>query len=200
MLKETKAFQLKQLAEKLVHLEESPLFDYRQANGYQPVPGEGDSNADVIFIGEAPGAMEAETGRPFVGRAGQMLDELLRGIGLNREDVFITNIVKDRPPENRDPTRAEIVLYAPLLTRQIEIIQPKVIATLGRYSMVFMIRQYNLPGKRKKIGQLHGQVLKGQTNFGDIRLFPLYHPAAVFYNRSLTPILEEDFQKLARLL
>jgi DNA polymerase len=200
MPKDTKAKQLQQIAEQLESLGESPLFDYRQTNGYHPVPGEGNPEAEIMFIGEAPGATEAETGRPFVGRAGQMLGDLLQGIGLNREDVFITNIVKDRPPANRDPSRAEIAFYAPFLTRQIEIIQPKVIATLGRFSMVFMIQQYNLPGKGQKIGQIHGQVLEGQTNFGAIRLFPLYHPAAVFYNRSLAPKLETDFQKLATLL
>ncbi len=197
---DTKAQQLQHLAEQLVNLEDSPLFTYRQENGYYPVPGEGNPDAKLMFIGEAPGASEAETGRPFVGRAGQLLDDLLRGIGLERKDVFITNIVKDRPPANRDPSQAEIACYAPFLTRQIEIVQPEIIATLGRFSMVFMIRQYHLPGKDQKISQLHGQPLEGQTDFGPIRLFPLYHPAAAFYNRSLTPVLESDFQKLGRQL
>ncbi|MCB2202606.1 uracil-DNA glycosylase [bacterium] len=194
------AQQLHQIAEELETLEGSPLFDYRQSNGYRPVPGEGNPTARVMFIGEAPGATEAETGRPFVGRAGKLLDECLAAIGLNRKDVFITNIVKDRPPDNRDPSKAEIAFYAPFLTRQIEIIQPRIVATLGRFSMDFMIRQYSLPGKGQKIGELHGQVLQGQTGFGAIRLFPLYHPAAVFYNRSLAPKLEADFQKLAGFL
>jgi DNA polymerase len=196
----TKTQQLQHLARQLDNLEDSPLYAYRQKNGYHPVPGEGSPDAKLMFIGEAPGATEAETGRPFVGRAGQLLDELLHGIGLERKDVFITNIVKDRPPANRDPSKAEINYYAPFLTRQIEIIQPKIIASLGRFSMDFMIRQYHLPGKGQKIGQLHGRMLESQTRFGAICLFPLYHPAAVFYNRSLTPILESDFQKLGNLL
>lgn len=196
----TKAQALLSIDGQIRDLTQSPLYAYRVENGYLPVPGEGNPNAKLMFIGEAPGAQEAKSGRPFVGRAGQYLDELLEENGLSRKSVFITNIVKDRPPANRDPSKQEIACYAPFLIRQIDIIQPKIIATLGRFAMDFMIRQYDLPGKGEKIGQLHGKVLVGRADYGEIRVFPLYHPAAVFYNRKLEPVLEEDFRRMTALL
>ncbi len=196
----TKSQELAFIAEQIRDLTQSPLYAYREENGYSSVPGEGNPDAKLMFVGEAPGAQEAQSGRPFVGRAGQYLDDLLKENGLIRRDVFITNIVKDRPPSNRDPSKQEIALYSPFLIRQIDIIQPKIIATLGRFSMDFMIRQYNLPGKGEKIGQLHGKPLTGQADYGKITVFPLYHPAAIFYNRKLAPVLAEDFQRMVALL
>jgi uracil-DNA glycosylase family 4 len=108
------------------------------------VIGEGSHFADIMFVGEAPGKNEAIQGRPFVGASGKFLNELLLGVGIKREDVYITNIVKDRPPENRDPTPEEIEMYGPFLDRQIDIIQPKVIATLGRFSMVYIMKKFGL--------------------------------------------------------
>ena len=130
-----KSEALKKIKEEIIALKESPLYSYRTENKYFPVIGEGSHDADIVFIGEAPGRNEAETGRPFCGRSGKLLDEFLVSIDLQREKVYITSIVKDRPPQNRDPLPAEIELYAPFLDRQIEIIKPKVIATLGRFSM-----------------------------------------------------------------
>ncbi len=180
----------------LQNLEESPLYDYRLENDYQPVVGEGSPDASIVFIGEAPGAKEAQTGRPFVGSAGKLLDEMLTKIGLNREDVYITNIVKDRPPNNRDPRTGEIELYAPFLSQQINLIRPKVIATLGRFSMAFILEKYDHPDHDKKIGELHGRILEVNAAYGKVSVLPLYHPAATFYNRSLRPEFEADFQKL----
>lgn len=191
---------LSQIVTEVNDLTDSPLYSYRKENGYYPVPGEGDPKAGLLFIGEAPGKLEAETGRPFVGRAGKDLDALLEANGLERKEVFITNIVKDRPPGNRAPTKAEIKLYAPFLIRQIEIIQPKVIATLGRCSMEFMLTHFDLPEKHEKIGALHGQPLSAFLSYGNVILFPLYHPAAIFYNRKLEPELAADFTKLVSLL
>ena len=191
---------LAQIGEEITNLTASPLHAYRVENGYFPVPGEGDPEADILFIGEAPGKNEAQTGRPFVGRAGSDLDALLQANGLERQDVFITNIVKDRPPGNRAPTKAEIALYAPYLIRQIEIIQPKVIATLGRFSMAFILRHFDLPEQSETIGTLHGRAIQATTSFGEVILFPLYHPAAIFYNRKLEPELAADFAKLVSLL
>lgn len=192
----SKRDQLEEIAEQVRHLEASPLYDYRTRNGYSPVIGEGDPDARLMFIGEAPGRQEAGTGRPFVGNAGRVLDDLLASIDTDREDVYITNVVKDRPPGNRDPRRGEIELYAPFLMRQIEIIQPDVIATLGRFAMDFVLRQYDLPQQGQTIGELHGQVLKGEAKHGEVTVVPLYHPAASFYNRALEDVMEEDFQVL----
>lgn len=194
-----KADQLQQIAEEIEGLSQSPLYDYRIQNGYQPVPGEGNPDAAIMFIGEAPGGKEAKTGRPFVGAAGKTLDRLLQGIDLARQDVYITNIVKDRPPKNRDPRPEEIELYAPFLVRQIEIIRPQVIATLGRFAMDFMLQQFELPQQGQKIGALHGQLLQARAAYGPISLVPLYHPAAALYNNALWDTLTEDFERLRQL-
>ena len=191
-----KSEKLAKIAEKIEKLEESPLYDYRIKNDYKPVIGEGDLDAKIMFIGEAPGAHEAKTGKPFVGRAGKLLDSLLDNINLKRKDVYITNIVKDRPPSNRTPLVGEIKIYAPFLEKQINIIEPEIIATLGRLAMSFLLKTYDHPQKDKKIGELHGQILEAQTGNGKIKIIPLYHPAAVFYNRNLEKKLEEDFEEI----
>jgi DNA polymerase len=192
--------ELEVIAEKLRNLEESPLYQYRKENGYSPVIGEGDVEAGIMFIGEAPGAGEARTGRPFVGAAGRVLDDLLASIGLDREDVYITNVVKDRPPDNRDPRIEEIDLYAPFLLRQIEIVEPDVIATLGRFAMRFILEQYELPQQGKRIGDLHGHVLQAEASHGKVTVVPLYHPAAAFYNQDLRDTIEQDFQVLKQFI
>ena len=193
---EERAAQLKQLAAEIENLSESPLYDYRRQNDYIVVLGEGNIYANIMFIGEAPGKQEAQTGRPFVGAAGRILDELLASIGLERPDVYITNVVKDRPPENRDPSPAEIEVYRPFLVRQIELIQPKVIATLGRFAMDFILAQFDLPEQGQKISRLHGTVLQAHTGYGNIAVIPLYHPAVALYRRDQRDTLKADFQML----
>ena len=131
MTVEEKQELLSQVAEDVKNLRLGSL--YKTAT--QSVPGDGNPDADILFIGEAPGFFEDQKGKPFVGNAGKLLDKMLDSISLNREDIFITNIIKHRPPENRDPTPEEIKIYTPFLKRQIQIIQPKIIATLGRFSM-----------------------------------------------------------------
>jgi len=195
-----KRAKLREIADEIRAMEESPLYDYRTENDYLPVIGEGDPEGEIIFIGEAPGREEAETGRPFVGNAGRVLDTLLESIGLEREDVYITNVVKDRPPSNRDPRAEEIEVYAPFLLRQIEIIEPDVIATLGRFAMDFILEQYNLPEQGKKIGDLHGKILKAESSYGEVILVPLYHPAAAFYNQDLEETMKQDFQTLEQFV
>lgn len=197
---ETKAARLEEIANEIQSLEESPLYDYRKENDYLPVIGEGDPDADIMFVGEAPGREEAESGRPFVGNAGRVLDELLESIGVDRQDVYITNVVKDRPPGNRDPRAVEIELYAPFLRRQIEIIEPEVIATLGRFAMEFVLEDYDLPQQGQRIGDLHGQVLEAEAPHGMVNIVPLYHPAAAFYNRALEDTMREDFRVLERFV
>jgi DNA polymerase len=153
------------------------------------VPGEGSATADVVFVGEAPGASEDREGRPFVGRAGRLLDELLAEAGLRREDVFITNVVKARPPGNRDPRAAEVAHHLPWLEAQLEVIRPRLLVPLGRHALARFVDDV-------KIGEVHGQLLErdGRT------LFPMYHPAAALHNQSLRATLVEDARALGQAL
>jgi DNA polymerase len=192
--------KLTMLAQKVAALDSSPLYKFRIDNNYKPVFGEGNPDADIMFIGEAPGTQEAETGRPFVGKAGKHLDLLLRSIDLQREDVYITNIVKDRPPDNRNPHVTEIEIYSPFLREQLAIIQPKIIATLGRFAMEFIIKLFQLPLNGKRIGEIHGTALHTFSELGETTIIPLYHPAAVFYNRNLEVVLKTDFEILQNWL
>lgn len=188
--------QLRVIRDAVVNLQTSPLYAERLKNDVHPVIGEGSHYASLMFIGEAPGRNEAATGRPFAGAAGKILDELLASAGIKREDVYITNIVKDRPPFNRDPVPEEITAYGPFLDQQIDIIQPKVIATLGRYAMGYIIEKFGLSDQLQPISKLHGQVLHAEASYGPIVIIPLYHPAVAIYNRSSMPALREDFQVL----
>jgi DNA polymerase len=149
-----------------------------------------------MFVGEAPGRNEAKTGRPFCGAAGKILDWLLQGAGIKREEVYVTNIVKDRPPQNRDPLPEEIEIYGPFLDRQIEIIQPQVIATLGRYAMGYIMNKFDLPLELEPIGKAHGKIYEATTNYGKIKIIPLYHPAVAVYNSHTKDILAKDFELL----
>jgi DNA polymerase len=153
------------------------------------VPGEGKPDADIVFIGEGPGHYEDQQARPFVGPAGKFLDELLASIGLRREEVYICNVIKCRPPGNRDPLPDEIGACKPWLDRQLEIIAPRVIVTLGRYSM----NRY-FPGQ--SIGRIHGQ----PRQIEDVTVVPMYHPAAALHQASLRHTIQEDFQKLPAIL
>ena len=191
--------KMKQIRDEVLHLNESPLYEYRTTNNYYPVIGEGSHNAKIMFIGEAPGKNEAETARPFCGAAGRILDELLASIGLKREDVYITNIVKDRPLDNRDPAPEEIAVYAPFLDRQIQIIQPDVIATLGRFSMVYIMEKFGLENQLAGISQMHGKKFEAWADYGLISIVPLYHPAVALYRASQKEQLKEDFKVLKEL-
>ncbi|MDP3875189.1 MAG: uracil-DNA glycosylase [bacterium] len=201
---------LKEIKDEVIVLESSPLYAERVKNKYFPVIGEGSHSAEVMFVGEAPGENEAKTGRPFCGRAGKVLDELLTSISIERKDVYVTNIVKDRPPGNRDPYPDEIAIYAPFLDRQIEIIKPKVVATLGRFSMQYVMNRYGLEWELSAISVLHGKVFSavgrtesayGETKSAkDFRFVPLYHPAAAIYNQHLLETLKEDFKVLKTLI
>lgn len=197
----TREQRMEKIKEALIGLTDSPLYSYRQAQGYHAVLGEGSLDAQIMLIGEAPGEREAKTGRPFVGASGRFLDELLASIGLKREDVYITNVVKDRPPENRDPTPEEIALYTPLLAQQIEIIQPRVVATLGRFAMSYAMQLFNVPfNGTPKISELHGQVLEGKASYGPVAVVPLFHPAVALYSTQRRDTLLEDFQALRRFI
>lgn len=153
------------------------------------VPGEGPENADIMFIGEGPGFHEDRQGRPFVGAAGKFLEELLAKIDLSRDDVYITNVVKCRPPGNRDPQPEEIEACRPYLERQIELIHPRLIVTLGRFSM-----QRYFPGA--SISRIHGQAKR----IGNVLYYPMFHPAAALHQPRWRPLVEEDFLKIPDLL
>jgi DNA polymerase len=153
------------------------------------VPGEGPPDAEVLFIGEGPGYHEDVQGRPFVGPSGRFLDELLQSIGLQRDQVYITSVVKCRPPANRDPAPNEISACAPYLDRQLAILQPRVIVTLGRYSMARFF-----PGQ--SISRIHGQPRRE----GNRTIFPMYHPAAALHRQDLQPLLRQDMLKIPALL
>lgn len=187
---------LRAIRDDLLHNSELPLFAYRTEHKYLPVVGEGNHAAYIVFIGEAPGKNEALTARPFCGASGRVLDELLNSVGLKRENVYITNIVKDRPPENRDPLPHEIESYGPYLDKQLEIIQPKVIATLGRFSMDYIMRKFGLMFDIKPISQIHGRAFVANCKWGQVNIIPLYHPAAAIYNQHLRDTLEKDFEIL----
>lgn len=154
-----------------------------------PVPGEGNPQARILLIGEAPGFHEDAQGKPFVGTSGKFLTELLQSAGLSREDVFITNVVKHRPPGNRDPLPDEIYACSHFLKQQVELINPDVIVTLGRFSMASYF-----PGER--ISRIHGKAKEVDGRL----IVPMYHPAAALHNGALRPEIEADFQKLPRML
>jgi DNA polymerase len=179
-----KLAELKKIEDEMAANASLPLRD--EAN---LVFGEGDVDGGVMFVGEAPGANEDRLRRPFVGRGGQLLDTMIEGLGWKRADVYITNIVKRRPPENRDPLPEEIEAYKPYLTRQIAVIDPKLIVTLGRFSM-----NYFLP--LAKITRDHGRPLlvNGRT------IFPVYHPAAALRSTRMMETLRGDFKKIPSVL
>lgn len=160
----------------------------------RPVPGRGNPNAELFLIGEAPGAKEDLLGQPFVGRSGQLLTNLLSEQGIDAENTYITNIVKFRPPKNRDPNKQEKEACLPFLIREIKIVKPKIIATLGRHSMNFFFPD-------KQIADLHGTKIIQSTDWNNNQIFfPLYHPAVALYNPNMKRILQEDIQKLSKLL
>jgi len=160
----------------------------------QVVFGAGNPHADVLFVGEAPGFHEDKQGVPFVGQAGKLLEKLLAGVGLRREDVYIANVLKCRPPGNRDPQPDEIESCEPHLFRQIELIEPAVIATLGNFATKL------LSGRPLGITRVHGQEQPLRIAGRDVLLYPLYHPAAALYTPAMLKVLESDFARIPELL
>lgn len=179
------AIALRDLAEEIAVCPKCDLAKTRT----HAVPGEGNPNAEIVFIGEGPGFYEDQQARPFVGPAGKFLDELLASVGLRREDVYIGNVIKCRPPDNRDPLPGEVSACTPWLDRQLEIMKPRVIVTLGRVSM-------NRYFPSQSIGRIHGQ----PRRIGDVTVVPVYHPAAALHQASLRRTVEQDFQKLPAIL
>jgi DNA polymerase len=151
-----------------------------------------------MFIGEAPGEKEDRSGRPFAGRAGTVLQDLLISIGLSRKEVFITSILKCRPPGNRDPRDDEITSCRPYLPRQIALLRPSVIVAMGRFSAAVMMDQFGM--RKGRISEIHGNLFRAETPYGSVVLFPVYHPAVVTHNPRLRDDLIQDFQQLKNVL
>ncbi|MDX2161516.1 MAG: uracil-DNA glycosylase family protein [bacterium] len=191
-----KEAMLRELRLRLVNATDSPLYGFRVKSGGLPVLGEGSPDANILFIGESPGKNEAEQGVPFIGQSGEVLNEMLNAINLKRDDVFVTNLLLDRPPEKRDPLPEELAYYSAYVDQLIEIIQPGVIVALGRFAMAYLLKKLDLPEQGGKISELHGRLLRGKLPYGDIHLLPLYHPAVVLYSASQRDTLRKDFQKL----
>jgi len=181
--------EIKKLNGKVAHCQLCPLFE----KAIQGVPGAGDPDTEVMFVGEGPGYWEDQKGLPFVGRAGQLLDELLKSIGLSREEVFIANVVKHRPPDNRDPLPEEIKACNSFLDQQIKIIKPRIIVTLGRFSM-----QKFFPNEF--ISGMHGQARFVDFDDQRIIVIPMYHPAAALRNGTIKEAAEKDFLKIKEFL
>ncbi len=177
--------ELENLYEEIKHCTKCRLHQTRT----NAVPGEGPENARIMFIGEAPGFHEDRQGRPFVGAAGQFLDELLASIGLKREEVYICNVIKCRPPGNRDPLKDEIEACAPYLDRQLELIKPKLVVTLGRYSLAKFL-------PKASISKVRGQPIK----VGNIICYPVLHPAAALHQPKWREAIEEDFKRIPKIL
>lgn len=182
----TKKDQLAKIAKDIKELNICPELS---KSATQLVFGDGNPDAQIVFIGEAPGKQEDMQGKPFVGASGKFLNEMLGIINLNRQDVYITNIVKYRPPNNRDPSQEEKEQFLPFLHRQLQVINPKLIVTLGRHSMDVL-----LPGLI--ISQVHGQLKKLSNKI----YLPLFHPAAALYNGSMRQTLIDDFSKIPQIL
>ena len=162
-----------------------------------PVIGDGSLDSEILFIGEAPGYNEDLQGRPFVGRAGKILDNLLESVGINRDSVYIANILKCRPPNNRNPQKNEINLCIEYLSKQIEIIQPKIIMPLGSFACSYIFEKYGI--KYDKISKIHGKLFQKNTLLGKLRIIPMYHPAVATYNPNIKKQLLKDFSIIKKI-
>ena len=167
-------------------------------NAKNPVPGEGDLNTSLMMIGEAPGYHEDIKGQPFVGSAGRVLNELLMSIGIKRNEVFIGNIIKHRPDENRDPNEEEIKACGSYIERQIQIIKPRLIVTLGRHSTKYVMS--NVDVEFRGISEIRGKVFEKHLFGIHLKIMPTFHPAATLYNPTYRNFLENDFQMINKLL
>jgi len=191
-----KKIKLKELERKVKNCKRCPLFKERIKNKYFVVFGEGNIDAKIMFVGEAPGLKEAKTGKPFCGPAGKILDELFKFVRIKRENVYITSLLKCRPPKNRDPKKEEIEACKIFLEKQIEIIKPKIICPLGRHSMKFLMEKFNLKEKIDSISKIHGKVFVAENLFQKTIIIPFYHPAVALYNPNIKKVLLRDFEIL----
>lgn len=197
MSAKNKQSELAKLAEQIVNDKVCPEL---AAVASQLVFGDGNTDAEVVFIGEAPGKKEDETGKPFVGAAGKFLDEMLATVGLERQDIYITNIVKYRPPDNRDPLPEEKKAFLPYLQSQLEIIQPKLVVTLGRHSSSCFLPELMISRDHGQPKRIKLQLKSNSSETLALVILPLYHPAAALYNGGMRQILIDDFMKIPKIL
>jgi len=186
--------EMKKIAESIENCKKCDLWKTRT----NVVVGDGSLDAKIFFVGEAPGYHEDMQGRPFVGKAGKILDELLGSIGLQRSDVYIANILKCRPPKNRNPLQSEIDACTGHLNRQIECIQPKIVAPLGNFAASYIFEKFGLT--YDKISSIHGKTSQITTISGTIKIIPLYHPAVATYNPDAKSILLKDFKAIQKAI
>jgi len=189
-----KAEKINSLREKISQCKRCLLFKSRN----NTVPGEGNVDSRIMFIGEAPGKNEDEQGKPFVGRAGDIFDKLLDSVNLTRDDIYLCNILKCRPPGNRNPLSAEIMACVGSLDIQIKTINPDIIATLGSFATTYIFEKFSIP--KKNISSVAGKVIEVDTEFGWKKIIPLFHPAVATYNVNKTEDLINDFQVIRRAL
>ena len=189
---EAKNRQIEAIAEEIKNCQRCSLSKIR----INPVPGEGNADSSIVLIGEAPGYWEDRKGRPFVGAAGKVLDEVLEKIGIKRSEIFITNVLKCRPPGNRDPRSEEIRACTPFLDRQLEIIKPRFIVTLGRHSTSYLFSKINL--NFDGISKVHGRIYPARFDDWKCHVMPTYHPAAALYNVNLKEDLLSDLRRLKK--
>ena len=192
MQMQNKRYQIEVIAEKIRNCRRCALSKTRT----NAVPGDGDADSSVVLIGEAPGYWEDRKGRPFVGAAGKVLDEALEEIGLRRAEIFITNVLKCRPPGNRDPRSEEIQICTPYLDRQLEIIKPRFIVTLGRHSTAYLFSKMNL--NFYSITRIHGRIYEARFADWESLVMPTFHPAAALYNVNLRGDIINDLRALRR--
>ena len=188
----SKEEDMKKISELVKNCRKCSLWKTRK----NPVVGDGSLDSEILFIGEAPGYNEDLQGFPFVGKAGKILDELLGSVGLQRDEVYIANILKCRPPDNRNPLKTEIDSCTEYLNKQIEIIQPKIILPLGNFACSYIFEKFGL--KYDKISNVHGKIFHINTLMGSIQIIPLYHPAVATYNPNTKNTLLEDFKTVKK--
>lgn len=184
--------QLRVIRDEVLSCTKCPLYKTR----IYPVIGQGNHQADIVLVGEAPGFNENKSGRPFCGQAGKVLDELLESANIKREDIYITNILKCRPPGNRNPLSGEIDACVPYLIRQLKIIEPKIIGCLGNFASKFIMEQFGLLDQIDGISKIHGMVFGGEYDGLTVKVIPLYHPAVATYNKNMIEDLKKDFKIL----
>lgn len=187
--------KLKQIRDEVYLCQKCSLYKTRQ----NPVVGEGNHQAEIVFVGEAPGAQEDKTAHPFCGASGKFLSELLGHVGIKREEVYIANLLKCRPPGNRDPDLFEIETCAAYLQRQIMAINPRVLCSLGRYSTAFLMEKLGLGKELKPISQIHGRVFVAKEWLTGINFIPFFHPAVAVYNSGMKESLRADFEVFKKL-
>lgn len=185
--------QLRIIRDEVLSCTKCPLYKSRT----YPVIGQGNHQASIVLVGEAPGFNENKTGRPFCGKAGEVLDEILKSVNLKREEIYITNILKCRPPGNRNPRPNEIEACTPYLLRQLEIIQPKTVGCLGNFATSFIMKHYGLLDRCDGISKIHGKVFESKRSNQKVRIVPLYHPAVAAYNPNMLQVLKSDFTGLS---